>query len=40
VLRCYACCWAALLADRLIDFIVYRLHGLTEGEVAVLEVQD
>jgi len=26
--------------DRLIDFIVYRLHGLTEGEAAVGEGQD
>ncbi len=26
--------------DRLIDFIVYRLYGLTEGEVAVVEGQD
>ncbi len=26
--------------DRLIDFIVYRLYGLTEEEVAVAESQD
>jgi hypothetical protein len=26
--------------DRLIDFIVYRLYGLTEEEVAVVKGQD
>jgi hypothetical protein len=31
LLRCIAC------TDRLIDFIVYRLYGLTEEEVTVVE---